>query len=286
MGRNISNEVAFPTMQGKKAREIEIIATGDELLYGRILDTNSHWIARRIVELGGKLLRVTIVGDRKEDIGAALRESMERENDVIIFTGGLGPSMDDLTVESIGETIDRRIVYDPSTIEKIKSVYRKRGISDTTRGERMARILEGSQAIQNQLGFSVGMMIEEKNRLIFTFPGVPEEMKNMFNNSVARIIEKESSDKSLAKTIIVRMVWKDFFPLFWRLQTDFPEIYLKNAATPPMEEPEREKIHEIKVDIVINGLTKDEAEGKMAALLKEYQDRINQAGGGEIQTVD
>lgn len=286
MSRNISSENAFPTMQGKTARRIEIIATGDEILYGRILDTNSHWIARRIVELGGKLQRVTIVGDKKEDIGAALKEALERNNDIVIFTGGLGPTMDDLTVESIGATIDRKIVYDPTTVEKIKSVYRKRGITDTTRGERMARILEGSQAIQNQLGFSVGMVIKERNRLIFTFPGVPEEMKNMFNSSAAKIIEKDSLDRSLAKTIIVRMVWKDFFPIFWRLQTDFPEIYLKNAATPPMEETERGKIHEIKVDIVINGLTKEEAEAKMAALLEEYQRRINEAGGGEIQTVD
>ena len=81
----------------------------------------------------------------------------------------------------------------------------------------MARILEGSLPIQNQLGFSVGMMVKEKNRLIFTFPGVPEEMKNMFNNSVAKIIEKGSLDKSLARTIVVKMVWRDFFPLFWHL---------------------------------------------------------------------
>jgi nicotinamide-nucleotide amidase len=273
-------------MQGKKAVRIEIIATGDELLYGRILDTNSNWLAKRIVELGGQLHRVTIVGDNKDEIGETLKEALSRENDIIIFTGGLGPSLDDLTVESIGATIKRNIIYDPTTVEKIKTVYRKRGIEDTSRGERMARILAGTEAIQNNVGFSVGMILQEQNRLIFTFPGVPEEMKKMFNSSVAEIIEKGSLNRSHAKTIIVKMIWKDFFPLFWNLQTDFPEIYMKNAATPPMEEYEREKIHEIKVDIVVKGLTKEEAENRMGVFLKEYQGRINQAGGGEILPVN
>ena len=81
---------------------VEIIATGDELMYGRILDTNSNWIAKRLAELGANLRRVTMVGDDDADIIDALHEAMHRDADIIVFTGGLGPSEDDFTVDSIG----------------------------------------------------------------------------------------------------------------------------------------------------------------------------------------
>jgi molybdenum cofactor synthesis domain-containing protein len=269
-------------MREKNVCNVEIIATGDELLYGRIVDTNSNWIAKRIVELGGKLKRITTVGDDLTDIGQALIETLNRENDVIVFTGGLGPSQDDLTVNAIGNILSRRVVHDPVTVEKIKGVYKKRGISDTSRGEKMARILDDSTPIPNPVGFSVGMKIVERGKKIFTLPGVPQEMKPMFNNEVAPIIEKTSIKRGLARTIKVRMVWKDFFPLLWELQKEFPEIYLKNAATPPMEEAERNKIHENKVDIIINEMTEEEAEKIMDNFLSEYQHRIDLVGGGEI----
>ncbi|MFH0850146.1 MAG: molybdopterin-binding protein, partial [Candidatus Bathyarchaeota archaeon] len=124
---------------------VEIIATGDELMYGRILDTNSHWIAQRVAELGAKLRRVTMIGDEPETIAAALHDALKRDAHFIIFTGGLGPSEDDLTVDSIGAALGRGTVIDAAGAQKIKEVYAKRGITDEAafkRGERMARVLE------------------------------------------------------------------------------------------------------------------------------------------------
>lgn len=266
--------------------DIEIIATGDELLFGRTLDTNSNWIAKRAAELGARLRRVTMIGDEPEEIAKAALEALGRGGKFIIFTGGLGPSQDDLTVESIGRALGRRVVLDPGAAEKIREVYRRRGITDTRRGERMARILEGSRPVPNPVGMATGMMLEEGGKIIITLPGIPQEMKGMFDQTVAPLLEEKTGCRLLARAVNVRMVWKDFFPVYRRLQRDFPDIYIKNAATPPQADEERVKVKEIKVDLVLEAPTQEEAEEEMDALLEEYQRRIDEAGGGEIIPIE
>lgn len=264
---------------------VEIITTGDELLYGRILDTNSHWLARRVAEIGAKLRRVTMIGDEPEVIASTLQEALERDAQFIIFTGGLGPSSDDLTVYSIGIALNRSIIINKESAEKIRSIYRNRGITDydaIKRGERMARILENSNAIQNPVGFAVGMTIEHLGKTICTLPGVPDEMKGMFDSHVAPLIEKKSNSKFEARAINVKMVWKDFFPLYRQLQKDYPDMYIKNAATPPVKGEDRNMIHMIKVDLVIEASTVKEAKKKMETFLDDYRKRIEAIGGGEI----
>ena len=98
---------------------IEIIATGDELIYGRILDTNSHWLANRVAEMGAHLRRVTMIGDEPELIASTLKDALLRDAHFIIFTGGLGPSVDDLTVDSIGMALERETVIDEEGASKI-----------------------------------------------------------------------------------------------------------------------------------------------------------------------
>jgi molybdenum cofactor synthesis domain-containing protein len=269
--------------------KIEIISTGDELLFGRILDTNSNWLAKRVTEMGAILNRITIVGDDSDDISTTLNEALERNAQFIIFTGGLGPSKDDLTVESIGITLKKKTIIDTATAEKIKLIYLKRGIVDEAthkRGRRMARILEGSIPLHNPVGFAVGMMIMFHGKNIITLPGVPAEMKGMFEAHVAPMIEKLATSKFEARAVNVRMVWKDFFPLYRELQKDYPNMYIKNAATPPVEGEDREKIHTIKVHLVLKASNAMEAKNLMEAFLIDYQKRIDKVGGGEIIPIE
>jgi len=149
----------------------------------------------------------------------------------------------------------------------------------------MTRILEGSEAIQNHVGMSVGMKLLHMGKLIFTLPGVPLEMQGMFNEYIAPVLESEAKHKLLGHTYGVSMVWKDFFPLYTQLQKDYPDIYIKNAATPPEAEEERSKVKEIKVDIVVQGNSMSEAEEKMTAFMAEYQRRMEEAGGGTIRRI-
>jgi len=273
------------SMDPMRSCRIEVIATGDELMYGRIIDTNSNWIARKVTELGGTLRRVTMIGDELELIASTLKEALDRDAHFIIFTGGLGPSEDDITVESIGTILGRKTIIDNIAAAKIREVYTRRGITDPAdfaRGERMARILEGSQPMQNPVGFAVGLMVKHKGKTIFLLPGVPSEMKGMFDAHIAPLINEKAISKLLAKTVNVSMIWKEFFPLYRELQKEYPEIYIKNAATPPAEGENREKVHTIKVDIVVEAPTTEEATEKMDAFLAEYQRRISALSGGEI----
>ncbi|OGD44753.1 hypothetical protein A3K69_01270 [Candidatus Bathyarchaeota archaeon RBG_16_57_9] len=267
---------------------VEVIATGDELLYGRILDTNSHWIAQRVGELGARLRRVTMIGDEPEIIASALHDALKRDAHFILFTGGLGPSEDDLTVDSIGTALGRSTLIDPTGAQKIREVYERRGITDEAafkRGERMARVLEGSLPMQNPVGFAVGMCVEWAGKRICTFPGVPAEMKGMFDAHVAPMIQGRATSVFTARTYNVTMVWKDFFPLYTQMQVDYPDVYIKNAATPPVEGEDRNKPHTIKVDLVLEAATQTKAEGKMRVLVEDYMGRIQAAGGGTMDLI-
>jgi len=267
---------------------IEIIATGDELIYGRILDTNSHWLANRVAEMGAHLRRVTMIGDEPELIASTLKEALLRDAHFIIFSGGLGPSADDLTVDSIGMALERDTVIDEDGASKIEAVYRKRGLTDPAqinRGRKMARILVGSKPLQNPVGFAVGMAVEVAGKTVCTLPGVPSEMKGMFDAHVAPMIESESTSVFLAKTYNISMIWKDFFPLYRQLQKDYPDIYIKNAATPPVEGEDREKTHTIKVDFVLEAATHEEAVSKMEKFLADYHKRIEDVGGGRMDLI-
>lgn len=264
---------------------VEIIATGDELLYGRILDTNSHWIAQRVAELGARLRRITTIGDEPEIIGSTLLEALKRDAHFIIFTGGLGPSADDLTVDSIGHALGKKTVIDDQGAQKIIKAYKKRGITDNAaieRGIRMARLLEDSEPLQNPVGFSIGMKVQDAGKTIFTCPGVPSEMKGIFNTHIAPLIQSKANSVFLARTYNVSMVWKDFFPLYREMQMDYPDIYIKNAATPPVENGGRGEVHTIKVDFVLEAPTHDLAEREMSLFLDDYLRRIEVAGGGEM----
>ncbi|MBT3284456.1 competence/damage-inducible protein A [Candidatus Bathyarchaeota archaeon] len=265
--------------------KVEIIATGDELIFGRIVDTNSNWIAKRVAEIGARLRRVTMIGDEPELIDSALQDALKRDAHFIIFSGGLGPSADDITVDSIGTSLGQDTVIDEEGAAKIEAVYRKRGITEQAsidRGRRMARILKGSIAMQNPVGFAVGMEVEVGGKTICTLPGVPSELKGMFDAHVAPLIMNQTNTVFVARTFNISMIWKDFFPLYRQMQIDYPEIYIKNAATPPVEDSDRSNVHTIKVDFVLEAETSEIAEKTMKDFLADYMKRIDKIGGGEM----
>jgi nicotinamide-nucleotide amidase len=258
---------------------IEIIVTGDEIMFGRITDTNSTWIARRAAELGARVSRVTCVGDDVDEISGVLGEALGRSPDLIVLTGGLGPSEDDMTVEAVGAAVGRGVVLDPGAVERIRRSYEERGIAHSSRGERMARVLEGSRALLNPVGMAVGMEVRVGRTAVMTFPGVPAEMTAMFDAYAAPLIEEGASSRFLARTVVARVVFRDFFPVYRAMQRDYPGVYLKNAATPPESADGRLEVREIKVDVVVEGGSGEESEALMEGVLDEFDRRLGEVGG-------
>ena len=258
---------------------VEIIATGDEILFGRILDTNSNWMARRLADLGAHLRRVTCVGDEVDEIAAALGEAMGRGSRLILFTGGLGPSEDDMTVDAIGSAVGRGVVLDPGGIERIRRSYSERHMEFSERAARMARVVEGARPLANPVGLSTGMMLEVERSTVVTFPGIPDEMRPMFEEYVVPFVEERSGMRGAAHTLSVRMVWREFFPMYREMQRDYPDVYIKNAATPPESEEGRRMVREIKVDVVVEEGSREESEDRMGEVLGELRRRVGSLGG-------
>ncbi|MCL2144962.1 MAG: competence/damage-inducible protein A [Endomicrobia bacterium] len=170
--------------------KIELICTGSELLTGKI-NTDAAYIGSGLQNLGLSLSCITSVGDRKEDLLAEFKRAFERSN-VILVTGGLGPTFDDITVETAAECLELEIYNDEKVLNSIKERFAKRGITEIPKNnERQANIIKGAKVLENRFGSAPGQMIhfeykdgEKKARkTLFLFPGPPREMQPMFDEN-------------------------------------------------------------------------------------------------------
>lgn len=161
----------------------EIVAIGTELLLGEIPDSNTQVIARALRELGIDIFRTSIVGDNKERITSVVREAMER-SEIIITTGGLGPTVDDPTRSALAQATNSELVFIPELWDHISSFFRKDGRIPGENQKRQAFIPKSAQVIENPVGTAPGFTIQTNRNVIFSIPGVPSEMKFLLENSI------------------------------------------------------------------------------------------------------
>lgn len=180
---------------------VEVINIGSELLYDRV-NTNINLISQILLKIGLKISKCIIVGDKKENIKEAFLNSF-KNSDIVIITGGLGPTFDDVTREAISEAIHRNLVFDEKIWGKIKEKFKKRNIEPPEIVKRQAYKIEGSYIIENLNGTAPGMMIEKNGKLIFLFPGVPFELKPMIENCLDLIEKKFKGEKNITNVFSV-----------------------------------------------------------------------------------
>jgi nicotinamide-nucleotide amidase len=161
----------------------EIVAIGSELLLGQIVDTNSAWMAQRLAEIGVNLFYKTVVGDNASRMREIISRALER-SDVVITSGGIGPTEDDLTREIVAEVAGRKLVLDPQLLQQIEERFRKRGFIMTPNNEKQAYIPAGSIPVENPNGTAPSFIVEEPRGVIISLPGVPFEMRWLFENRV------------------------------------------------------------------------------------------------------
>jgi nicotinamide-nucleotide amidase len=179
----------------------EIIAIGTELLMGETVDTNSTYLAARLPSLGIELVHARQVRDRMEEMGPALREALDR-SDVVLITGGLGPTEDDITREAIAETLGEGLETAPELVEGLERLFRDRGAAMPAANLRQATLIPSARTIQNPVGTAPGWWVETGGRVIVTMPGVPGEMEAMWANEVApRLRERSTGAVILSRTI-------------------------------------------------------------------------------------
>ena len=167
----------------------EIIAIGSELLLGQLVDTNSSYIAKRLAENGIELIQATTVGDDLQRMKEVIRDSINR-SEIVITTGGIGPTEDDLTREAIAEVFNRPLIFQPHLMEQIEALFKKRGFRMAESNRKQAHIPEGSIPIENPKGTAPGFIVEYSNGSIISIPGVPLEMEYLMENTVIPYLRK------------------------------------------------------------------------------------------------
>jgi len=162
---------------------VAILSTGDELTTGRIVDTNSSWIADKLFEVGIEVVAVLTVGDHRDRIAAAWRRGLELA-DVVISTGGIGPTADDLTSEVVAEVVGAPLVEDAASVDRIRQLFAAFGREMPLNNLKQALFPRGATIIPNALGTAPGYRIEREARHVVVLPGVPREMKPMMEETV------------------------------------------------------------------------------------------------------
>lgn len=166
-----------------KLIKAEIIAIGDELLYGQIVDTNSHWISQQLDLKGVKVIRKTTVGDNREDILKAFAEAESRA-DLVLITGGLGPTQDDLTKPLLAEYFNCPVVEVPEAVAAITEFFRKRGRDMTPLNTLQGHLPACCDYVPNPNGTAPGMWFDQNDTYWMSMPGVPHEMKTLMSDFV------------------------------------------------------------------------------------------------------
>ncbi len=183
-------------------RRFEIISTGEELLSGALVDTNSPWLCDQVRSLGLASARVTLVGDVLPDIVEVLRGAAGRAA-VVVVTGGLGPTTDDWSREAAAEAFDRPLMEDPLARLQVEARYRSRGREPTPICWKQALIPVGATLLENRWGTAPGFMVEAGASLVFFFPGVPGEMKKMVAEHLVPLLRVRFPAPPL-RTIVIR----------------------------------------------------------------------------------
>jgi nicotinamide-nucleotide amidase len=185
---------------GKSIDSAEIVTIGTEMLLGDLVDTNTAWISQRLAELGVGIYRHTTVGDNTERIVSALREAASRSA-LVVTTGGLGPTSDDLTNACIATLTGREMVEYPEAREHVDTMFARFGRQPTTNNYKQVMFPTGTELIPNPVGTAMGALVEWEGTLFATLPGVPTEMKTMFGETLEPLIRARSEGSIVSKTL-------------------------------------------------------------------------------------
>ena len=168
----------------------EIVTTGTEILLGDIVDTNAAWIAQQLREAGVNLYYKTTVGDNEPRVRGVIEQCMQR-CDAIIVTGGLGPTVDDITRQAIAAATGRTLVLHEGALETLKPRFARFGSQMTENNLQQAYIPEDSILIENPVGTAPGFIVETERCAVIALPGVPREMKQLMTATVLPYLRRK-----------------------------------------------------------------------------------------------
>jgi nicotinamide-nucleotide amidase len=208
------------------ALTVEILATGDELLTGQVTDTNSVWLMDRLWDLGVMVRRKTLVGDERADLAAALAETTGRA-DVVVMSGGLGPTEDDLTAECVAAALGVPLFVDDASLDAIRRRFEKIGRAMTPNNAKQARFPRGATILPNRFGTAPGFRVALGGAELWCLPGVPVEYRGLSEEFVLPRIAARVGEVPAAR--LVKLI-------------GIPESHADEAMRPVMDAPENQQV--------------------------------------------
>jgi nicotinamide-nucleotide amidase len=176
----------------------EIIAIGSEMLTPFRLDTNSLWLTERLNSMGVEVKLKTVVGDDEARLEETVRDAMKR-SEIVIATGGLGPTEDDITRKIFARVLKRQLILEDAILEKLRARFARRNMPMPEINARQALVIHGAQILENDNGTAPGMLITEGKRTIVLLPGPPREMKPIFDALVAPVLKQRAGDMLIVR---------------------------------------------------------------------------------------
>ena len=216
--------------------DMEIVCIGNELLIGKVLNTNAQWLSSQATLAGISVRRVTVVRDEIKEIVAAIRETLRRKPRFLITTGGLGPTFDDMTLEGIAKALNRKLVVNKKALKMVKDKYEAFAVENRSEFEmtqprvKMATLPRNVKPIFNPIGTAPGVRIEARNTLLIALPGVPKEMEAIFVESVLPMLKQASGDLAFHQSSMYanNIMESSLAPLIDAVMHDNPGVYVKS----------------------------------------------------------
>lgn len=218
-------------------QQMEIICVGNELLIGKTLNTNANWLAKRATAFGIMVKRITVVGDDVDEIADAVREALKRKTKFIVTTGGLGPTFDDKTLKGIAKALNRKLKVNEKALKMVREKYeayfregKMERVKLTPPRVKMGTLPEGAEPLPNPVGTAPGVIIDMKETVLIALPGVPPEMKAIFEDSVALLLKNQSGEPVFFETSIYSrgIIESTLAPLIDQVMHDNPDVYIKS----------------------------------------------------------
>ncbi len=226
--------------------DIEIICIGNELLIGKVENTNAHWLATQATRLGANVKRVTVIQDVIEEIAAVIKETVTRKPRFIITTGGLGPTFDDKTFQGIARAINQKMAVNAKALEMVKEktieYLKKREmpteVEMTPPRVKMATFPETTQPVINPVGTAPGLQASIDGITLFATPGVPREMEAIFAQTIAPLIKAQAGTRVFCERSVFseNLFESRLAPLIDKVMADNPGVYIKSHPMPSQVE--------------------------------------------------
>lgn len=239
----------------------EIITIGDEILIGQIVDTNSAWMGKQLSDIGIQVHQITSVSDSREHILIALKEASQRAS-VVLITGGLGPTKDDVTKVTLSEYFNAPLVFNDEVFLDVERLFKMRGRDVSAINRKQAEIVSNCTPLRNEVGTAPGMWFDENNVIYVSMPGVPYEMKHLMKNHVLPrlklrfitpiILHRSILTQGIGETILAEMIetFENNLPAHFKL------AYLPGAGM-------------VRLRLSATGVNEDEIKAEMDQLVSD-----------------